>query len=65
MERYYFKHDESGECFEDCRVKESSYFENQFVKIGSCACKECEHNKAYGKNRTWIKCAVLDQALGK
>ena len=64
MKRYYFKQMSTGFCLEPCRVNIGE-FEN---KIGSMSCNECEHNKGHGTNwrgKYWIKCKVLDQALGK
>jgi hypothetical protein len=61
MEKYYYQYKkETGFCLEDCKIK--------IQRIGSMSCKECEHNRGHGTNRRgkdWIKCAVLDQALGK
>ena len=59
MEKYYFEIDADLNCKEECNyfsIENYDYSDN--VKVGSMACKQCDHNVSYCGDENWIKCEV-------
>ena len=59
MEKYYFEIDADLNCKEECNyfsIEDYDYSDN--VKVGSMACKQCQHNVSYCGDEKWIKCEI-------
>ena len=60
MEKYYFEIDAELNCKEECEYFSiDNYGKSGTIKIGSLACKQCEHNVSYCGDENWIKCEVF------
>ena len=64
MEKYYFEIDAELNCKEECEYFSiDNYGKSDTVKIGSLACKQCEHNISYCGDENWIKCEVYSSFI--
>lgn len=60
MYKYYFEMDAELNCKQKCEYFSiEDYDYSDVVKVGSIACKQCQHNVSYCADENWIKCEVF------